>query len=79
VLVSDISMPGMDGYELIRAVRRGDVAGAHRVPAMAVTAFARDEDRERALAAGYQAHLPKPIEAGALVAAVANLAAGGMP
>jgi PAS domain S-box-containing protein len=79
VLVSDISMPGMDGYELIRAVRRGDVAGAHRVPAMAVTAFAREEDRERALSAGYQAHLPKPIEAGALVAAVASLAAGGLP
>ena len=79
VLVSDISMPGMDGYELIRAVRRGEAEGARRVPAMAVTAFAREEDRDRALAAGYQAHLPKPIEAGALVAAVANLAAGGVP
>jgi CheY-like chemotaxis protein len=59
----------MDGYALIHAVR----AGGGRVPAVAVTAFARAEDRLRALSAGYQAHLAKPIEPRDLVMAVASL------
>ncbi|APR80926.1 Chemotaxis protein methyltransferase CheR [Minicystis rosea] len=69
VLVSDLGMPGMDGYALIRAVR----AGGCGAPAVAVTAFARQEDRLRALSAGYQAHLAKPIEPRDLVMAVASL------
>jgi PAS domain S-box-containing protein len=69
VLVSDLGMPGMDGFELIRVVRAGD----GRVPAVAVTAFARPEDRLRALSAGYQAHLAKPIEPRDLVMVVARL------
>jgi CheY-like chemotaxis protein len=73
VLLSDIGMPGEDGYALIRAVRAlpGD---AGRVPAAALTAFARSEDRRRALLAGYQIHLAKPVEAGELIAVVASLA-----
>jgi PAS domain S-box-containing protein len=69
VLVSDLGMPGMDGYTFIRSLR----AGGGGLPAVAVTAFARPEDRQRALAAGYQAHLAKPIEPGELVTAVASL------
>jgi PAS domain S-box-containing protein len=69
VLVSDLGMPGMDGYALIRAVR---ASGCH-VRAVAVTAFARSEDRLRALAAGYEAHLAKPFEPKDLVLMVASL------
>jgi CheY-like chemotaxis protein len=73
VLLSDIAMPGEDGYELIRQVRAlsARVAG---LPAAAVTAFAGAEERERALAAGYQMHLAKPILPETLVNAVARLA-----
>jgi signal transduction histidine kinase len=71
VLVSDLSMPGDDGIALLEQVRaRGDP-----LPAVALTAFARAEDRERALAAGYAVHVPKPVEPGALVEVVARLAA----
>jgi signal transduction histidine kinase/ActR/RegA family two-component response regulator len=76
VLVSDIGMPGVDGYDLIRRVRQGE-NGAGALPAIALTAFARAEDRARALAAGYQAHLAKPIEPTELVAAVARLSGEG--
>ena len=73
VLLADIGMPGEDGYSLIQRVRAlGPAAGAS-IPAAALTAFAREEDRERALRAGFQLHLPKPIDASALVAAVAAL------
>lgn len=74
VLVADIGMPVTDGYELIRQVRllSADQGGA--VPAAALTAFARSEDRTRALLAGYQTHLAKPVEPVELVAAVASLA-----
>jgi len=73
VLVSDISMPDADGYELIGRVRalEGEVA---RVPAIALTAYARNRDREKALAAGYQLHLAKPVEPDDLVLAVADAA-----
>ncbi len=69
VLISDIAMPHVDGYELLREVR----ARGHRLPALALTAFARAEDRSKALAAGYSAHLAKPVEPVALVSAVARL------
>jgi CheY-like chemotaxis protein len=74
VLVSDIGMPGEDGYELIRKVRTLSAERGGRTPALALTAYAREEDRERALSAGYQAHVAKPVEPTELAAAVANLA-----
>jgi PAS domain S-box-containing protein len=69
VLVSDIGMPGMNGYELLRHIRNGD-GGAREIPAIAVTGFAREEDRQRAFQAGYRAHVVKPIEPDELAAAV---------
>jgi len=73
VIVSDIGMPGMDGYELMRAIRALPDEHAQRVPAVAVTAYARSEDRQRALAEGFQLHLAKPIEPAAFASAVARL------
>ena len=77
VLVSDIGMPVQDGYELIREVRELERhAGAgdgDQVPAIALTAYAREADRARAIGAGFQVHVPKPIEPHALVTAVAAL------
>ena len=73
VLVSDIAMPGEDGYELIRRLRLLDRLGP-QLPAAALTAFATSGDRARALLAGYQAHLPKPVEPSELAAVVAALA-----
>lgn len=70
VLISDIGMPEIDGYELLRRAR----AAGCQIPAVALTAFARAEDRTQALEAGFQVHLTKPIEARDLVAVVANLA-----
>jgi CheY-like chemotaxis protein len=77
VLLSDIGMPGEDGYSLIRRVRalREDQGG--RTPAIALTAFARGQDRERALAEGFQRHVSKPVEAASLAGAVAALIADG--
>ena len=72
VLLADIAMPGEDGYSLIRKVRALDAAAAS-IPAAALTAFAREEDRQAAFRAGFQMHLAKPIDAGSLVAAVATL------
>jgi len=73
VLLSDIAMPGHDGYELIRQLR-AQPAGIATVPAAAVTACAGTDERERALAAGFQMHLAKPVLPAALVQAVAHLA-----
>ena len=73
VLVSDIGMPGQDGYDLIRRVRALPES-ASDVPAVALTAYARPEDRAKALRAGFQMHMSKPIEPAALVAMVASLA-----
>jgi CheY-like chemotaxis protein len=73
VLLADIGMPGADGYDLIRNVRALDGEIAAHVPAVAVTAFASDADRRRALEAGYQVHLPKPVDPAALIATVAAL------
>jgi len=76
VLVSDIGMPDMDGYELIRRIRGMDAARGGAIPAIALTAFARPEDRVRALQAGFQDHLCKPIDLSELVARIAELARG---
>jgi signal transduction histidine kinase/ActR/RegA family two-component response regulator len=75
VLVSDIGMPDCDGYQFIRDVRGLGAAGGGKTPAIALTAFARSEDRTRAMLAGYQVHVAKPIEARELVATIRSLAA----
>jgi PAS domain S-box-containing protein len=73
VLISDISMPDEDGFELIRRVRA--LPGKRgKLPAIALTAYARPEDARQVFMAGFQVHLPKPVDAGLLTAAVANLA-----
>ena len=73
VLVSDVGMPGTDGLTLVRKIR-SDVSEKHRkLPAIAVTAYANPEDRVRALVAGFQNHVPKPVDAHVLAAAVARL------
>lgn len=74
VLISDIGMPGKDGYEFIRAVRARDPKQGGTIPAVALTAFARSEDRTRALLAGYQIHVTKPIEPRELLVTVFSLA-----
>jgi signal transduction histidine kinase/ActR/RegA family two-component response regulator len=73
LLISDIGMPGVDGYEFLRRVRRLPPESGGRTPAVALTAYARSEDRLRALKAGYQMHLPKPVEPDELIAVVASL------
>ncbi len=73
VIVSDIGMPDRDGYQFMRAVRALPVADGGRTPAIALTAFARSEDRTRALLAGYQVHLAKPIEPHELVVTIGSL------
>jgi len=72
-MVSDIGMPNMDGYELIRRVRGELGLGPERLGAVAITAYARDEDKARALLAGYQAHLVKPYQVGQLVTILRDL------
>jgi PAS domain S-box-containing protein len=71
ILVSDIGMPDMDGYQLIRRVHA--MSQGAKLPAIALTAFARAEDRQRALLAGYQMHLSKPLQPEELIAGVASL------
>jgi PAS domain S-box-containing protein len=73
VLVSDIGMPDEDGYALIRKVRALGYEGGANIPAAALTAYARAEDRRKALDAGYMMHIPKPVEPTELVAVIANL------
>lgn len=74
LLLSDIGMPERDGYQLIRDVRRLTPECGGRTPAIALTAFARSDDRTRAMLAGYQVHMAKPIEPYELLATVASLA-----
>ncbi|MEK6289213.1 MAG: PAS domain S-box protein [Acidobacteriota bacterium] len=74
VIVSDIEMPDEDGYDLMRRLRRSEANnGSRQVPAVALTAYARIEDRLRALAAGYQMHIAKPAEPAELAAVIASL------
>ena len=74
IVISDIGLPGEDGYSLIARIRGLDGGNGASVPAIALTAFARSEDRTRALQAGFQAHLAKPVEPVELVATVASFA-----
>lgn len=73
VLVSDIGMPSIDGYELIRRVR-AQATAVSRIPSIALTAYARADDRKRALQAGFQMHLTKPVELRDLIVGIAGLA-----
>ncbi|MDT5157419.1 MAG: hypothetical protein QOH51_1776 [Acidobacteriota bacterium] len=73
LLISDIGMPGEDGYELIKKVRALPAGRGGKIPAIALTAYARTEDRLRALRAGYQMHISKPVELAELIAVMASL------
>ena len=74
ILLSDIGMPDEDGYTLIRQVRALKARQGGKIPAAAVSAFARPEDRTRALREGYQMHVAKPVDPTELTAVVASLA-----
>jgi CheY-like chemotaxis protein/anti-sigma regulatory factor (Ser/Thr protein kinase) len=74
VLIADIAMPGEDGYALIRGIRQDEHAsGQSRLPAVALSAYAREEDRARSLGAGFDVHLTKPLDYGALLQAIADV------
>jgi PAS domain S-box-containing protein len=73
ILISDIGMPDEDGYGLIKRLRASADPRLKNLPAVALTAYAGDDDRERALGAGFQIHLAKPVDPGALLAAVEQL------
>jgi CheY-like chemotaxis protein len=72
-------MPGTDGYELLRKVRALSEEQNGRIPAVALTGYAADRDRGLAAAAGYQMHLPKPVDPAELTTALARLAGRGGP
>ncbi len=74
IVISDIGLPEVDGYDLMQQIRQLDVSAGGGIPAIALTAYARSEDRTRALRAGYQAHLAKPVEPNELVATIASFA-----
>ena len=73
VIVADIGLPGEDGYSFIRRLRQLPPEEGGAIPAVALTAYARPEDRSRALVAGFQMHLAKPASLGELTAALASL------
>ena len=73
VIISDIAMAGENGYELIRTIRSLAPAAGGRIPAIAVTAYAGAVDRRRALLAGFQTHLSKPVEPDDLIAVILSL------
>jgi CheY-like chemotaxis protein len=73
IIISDISMPGVDGYTLLAELRR--MPGLEAVPAIALTGHAMDEDRERALAAGFSVHIAKPVDPEELLRVVRRLTA----
>jgi CheY-like chemotaxis protein len=79
VLLTDLGMAGMDGFELLARVRELGSSAGGDVPAVALTAFARSEDRLRALAAGFAAHISKPVEPSQLIAIVANVVGAPPP
>jgi PAS domain S-box-containing protein len=74
IVVSDIGLPEVDGYDLMSQIRQLPASAGGAIPAIALTAYARTEDRTRAFRAGYQAHLAKPIEPAELVATIASFA-----
>jgi PAS domain S-box-containing protein len=74
LLISDIGLPDVDGYDLMEEIRRSDATDIAKIPAIALTAYARSEDRTRAFLAGYQAHVAKPVESFELVVTVASFA-----
>jgi CheY-like chemotaxis protein len=76
-LLSDIEMPGEDGYSLIRRVRALGVEQGGATPAIALTAYGRPQDRERSIAAGFSMHVPKPVDPAELTAIVAGVTAAG--
>jgi signal transduction histidine kinase/CheY-like chemotaxis protein len=76
VLISDIAMPGEDGYELIRRLRASEGAGGAKIPAIALTACASDEDRSKSLASGFDVYLAKPVEPEQLIRAVTSVVKG---
>jgi signal transduction histidine kinase/CheY-like chemotaxis protein len=79
VLVSDVGMPGTDGYALLRRIRAAASPELRRLPAIAVTGYANPEDRLRALTAGFQAHVAKPIDPAFVAAWIASLVAANRP
>jgi len=74
VLISDIGMPKTDGYELMRQIRQQENSTGKRIPAVALTAYARVQDRMQAILAGFSTHIAKPVDANELVTVVASLA-----
>jgi CheY-like chemotaxis protein len=76
LLLSDIGMPDVDGYMLMRQIRAMPSEQAGKIPAIALTAYARDTDQKQVLEAGFQKHIPKPVEPNELVGAIAKLLAG---
>jgi CheY-like chemotaxis protein len=74
VLISDIGMPGSDGYELIEKIRAFSPDRGGKIPAVALTAYARSEDKTRALRSGFQTHLTKPVEMEKLVSTISKVA-----
>ena len=79
VLVTDLGMPLMDGYELIQRIRTSEVSAVRNIPAAALTAYARAEDRAKSLKSGFEMHLAKPIDPAELIAAVKALTRRGAP
>jgi PAS domain S-box-containing protein len=77
ILISDIGLPEMDGYQLLQDLREREASTGRGIPAIALTAYARSEDRTRALLAGYQAHVAKPVQSAELVATVASFSGLG--
>jgi PAS domain S-box-containing protein len=73
ILISDIGMPDFDGYQLIRKIRSMPAGASRNIPAIALTAYARADDRQRALLAGYQMHVAKPVDPRELIAGIASL------
>ena len=74
VLLADLGMPQMNGFDLIDRVRRSERPAIKDIPAAALTAYARSEDRTKALRSGFQIHLAKPVDPAELMAAMAALA-----
>jgi CheY-like chemotaxis protein len=73
LIVSDIAMPDQDGYDLARQLKEMAAGNGGAIPALALTAYAREEDRQRCLSAGFEAHLAKPVDPSELLGAVARL------